>query len=100
MAQDKTCRLWLTESGDLLHTFANQAGPVSVVAFSPDGRLALSCAGDNQVRLWDVRYGKPFTTFPAGNQAGVTGAAFGADGRHLAATSKDNRFRWWNLPPR
>jgi len=36
---------------------------VSSVAFSPDGKTALSSAHDNTLRLWDVATGQTLRTF-------------------------------------
>lgn len=54
--------------------------PVSAVAFSPDGRCALSGAWDNTVKLWDVASGKELRTF-LGHTDPVYGVAFSPDGR-------------------
>lgn len=52
-----TMKLWDMASGKELRTFEL---PVSVnsVAFSPDGRLALSSNGDGAIRLWNIESGQ------------------------------------------
>ena len=56
---------WDLESGELIRELATKNGSVSVLAFSPDGRLAYSAAGapldvkggttaDPVIRIWDV----------------------------------------------
>jgi WD40 repeat protein len=55
LARDEDCtvRLWDLDSGRQLHCFHGHTRPVERVAFSPVGRLALSC-GDRTIRLWDL----------------------------------------------
>lgn len=38
---------------------------VTDVQFSPDGYILASAAADGQVKLWDLRAGKPMHTFQA-----------------------------------
>jgi hypothetical protein len=63
---------------------ADDAG-VGGVAFSPDGRRAISCGvGDKKVRLWDVETGQELACF-AGHRDAVMNVAFSPDGRYAVS---------------
>jgi WD40 repeat protein/serine/threonine protein kinase len=98
---DQKVRLCLLETGELLHTFTGHKASVWGVAFTPDGRFAVSSGAnnDNSVRLWDVRYGTAVTTF-TGHTSGVTAVRVSPDGHWAASGAHDSSFRWWHLPPR
>ncbi len=49
---------WNTENGEIVKTFRGHTSPPSHVVLSPDARLALSCAPDFTIRLWDWQTGK------------------------------------------
>lgn len=42
------------------------------VQFSPDGYILASAAADGQVKLWDLRAGKPMHTFQVRNLVFLT----------------------------
>ncbi len=63
-------------------------GPVSSVAFSPDGRTIVSGSDDGSVRLWDVLTGKHIQTFTR-NANRVLSVAFSPDGKTIASGGDD-----------
>jgi len=81
-----------------LRRFVGHISPVKSVAFSPDGRFALSGSGfpegsDHSMRLWDVNTGAEIRRY--GPQVGpVMAVAFSpGDGRLVASASADQTIR-------
>jgi RNA polymerase sigma factor (sigma-70 family) len=81
--------------------FEGHTDGVMVVAFSPDGRRALSggvCYGDRDptVRLWDVSTGKELLKLE-GHTEGVYALAFLPGGKKAVSGSHDGTIRIWDL---
>ena len=72
---------------------------VSTIAFSPDGRFALSGSIDNTLKLWEVSSGREIRTFE-GHTSQVNSVAFSADGRYALSGSSDNTLKLWELASR
>src|SRR5215470_794902 len=81
-------RLWDLETGKEVRRFEGHEGKVRAVAFSADGKQAVSgcILGDNNLRIWDVETGKevskyPVASAPAQNPRGMkvlkNGGGFG-----------------------
>ncbi|ABW27178.1 TIR domain-containing protein [Acaryochloris marina] len=66
------------------------------VAFSADGRRALSGSNDNTVRLWDVDTGQSLRVME-GHTDSVNSVAFSADGRRALSGSSDRTVRLWDV---
>jgi WD40 repeat protein len=47
-------RIYSWPGGKLLHTFAGHRGPITALAFSPDGKTLASGSADTAVLLWDL----------------------------------------------
>lgn len=75
-------------SGGLLHDLAGHGIGIKKVAFSLDGRLALTASSayqkdaENKAILWDVASGRMLRSFERGGQ-GIKDVAFSTDGRRV-----------------
>jgi WD40 repeat protein/serine/threonine protein kinase/DNA-binding XRE family transcriptional regulator len=76
--------------------FVGHTGDVVALAFSPDGRLALSSGEDQTARLWDVTTGQELQTL-TGHTAWVGKVAFSPDGRYTLTGSDDHTARLWDV---
>jgi WD40 repeat protein len=102
---DHGVRLWDVESGKELKRFGGHKGLVYSVAFSPDGRFALSAGGsfdaegeeDFSLRLWGLESGKELHRFE-GHTDVVTQVLWLPDGRHALSAGFDTTVRLWRLP--
>jgi small GTP-binding protein len=72
------------------------ASDIYCVAFSPDGKHALSGSVDNTVRLWEVGTGRAVRVLE-GHSASVYSVAFSPDGKHALSGSFDQTVRLWDL---
>jgi WD40 repeat protein len=94
-SNDKTVRVWDTETGAEIRLLRGHTEKVTSVAFSPDGRRIASGSNDNTVRVWDTETGAEFRVL-RGHEYAVTSIAFSPDGRRIASGSNDNTVRVWD----
>ena len=73
-------------------------GPVSAVAFSPDGRWLVSAGRDGRAFLWNVAVQEAAARSGEldGHEAAIYAAAFSPDGRTIATAGYDKTIRLWD----
>jgi WD40 repeat protein len=80
-----------------VHNLGGYAAVVAELALDPAGKMLVTAAGDNAVRLWDLDSGKERVEHQ-GQRGPVLGVAFAPDGRALAFSngSPDQGVRLWD----
>ena len=69
-------------------------GPVSTVAFSPDGKYVVTGSDDLTVKLWDVASGREIRTF-RGHAAKITAVGVSSDGGMVVSGDEKGVIKLW-----
>jgi WD40 repeat protein len=69
---------------------------VYAVAFSPDGKYALTSSADTTAKLWEVVTGKEVRTFN-GHTNTVYDVRFSPDGKYALTASADRTAKIWDV---
>jgi WD40 repeat protein len=93
--ESQTARIWDTAADQSASSPLTHQGRITFVAFSPDGRRALTASDDGTARVWDAASGRPVTP-PLRHQNVVSHAAFSPDGRRVVTASDDKTARVWD----
>ncbi|KAG8628011.1 hypothetical protein KVT40_003884 [Elsinoe batatas] len=88
--------LWSVQTGQLLDRLAGHEGPVSSLAFSPDGGSLISGSWDHTVRIWSV-FARTQTSEPLQLQADVLRVAVRPDSRQVAVSTLDGQLTFWSI---
>jgi WD40 repeat protein len=88
--------LWDLTHGNVVKIFVGHDNQVTSVAFSPNGKYALSGSVDNTLKLWDISSGKEIRTFK-GHDDAVQSVAFSPDGKYALSGSDDNTLKLWDI---
>ena len=88
--------LWDIASGKPVRILSGHTDRVYSVAFSPDGRYALTGSEDDTARLWDIVSSQTVRVF-SGHTHGVQSVAFSPNGRYTLTGSDDSTVRLWDV---
>jgi WD40 repeat protein len=77
-------------------TLEGHTGPVTAVAFSPDGSVAISASADDSLILWDITQGALLGRL-AGHTDDVLSVAFSPDGQTILSGSADDTLILWHV---
>jgi WD40 repeat protein len=95
-APDYDLRLWDLKTGKERRRFAGHTREIFRVAFSPDGRHALSSSCDGTLRLWEVENGKELRRFE-GHVGRALALACSPDGCRAVSGGEDGTVRLWDI---
>ncbi|KAI8627702.1 periodic tryptophan protein 2 [Xylariaceae sp. FL1651] len=88
--------IWSVQTGQLLDQLAGHEGPVSSLAFAPNGGLLVSGSWDRTARLWSI-FGRTQTSEPLQLQADVLDIAIRPDSTQLAISTLDGQLSFWSI---
>ena len=88
--------IWSVQTGQLLDRLAGHEGPVSSLAFAPDGGVVVSGSWDHTVRIWTV-FDRTQTSEPLQLQADVLDVAIRPDSKQLAVSTLDGQLTFWSV---
>ena len=93
---DFDIHIWSVQTGQLLDQLNGHEGPVSSLAFAPNGGSLISGSWDRTVRIWSV-FGRTQTSEPLQLQADVLSVDVRPDGKQIAASTLDGQLSFWNF---
>jgi hypothetical protein len=89
-------QLTYAQQDESIKTFRGHSALVSSLAYSPDGKIAISGSFDNTLRLWDIATGKCLKTL-SGHSNYILDVAFSPDGKTAISGSYDKTLKLWDI---
>jgi WD40 repeat protein len=87
--------VWETSTGASVCRLLGHSGPISAVAFTPEGQAVVTGSKDGTARLWDVATGKETVRF-TGHTFRVSPLVVTPDGRHVLSSDSDQNTCLWD----
>ncbi|KAL7948846.1 quinon protein alcohol dehydrogenase-like superfamily [Trichoderma barbatum] len=94
-SNDRTIRVWDTNSGACLQTLHGHNDTISSVTFSPNGRQLASGSSDTTVKMWDINSGACLQTLKHFNFS-INSIAFSSDNQLLAVVPGFTKVEVWD----
>ncbi|KAF2673068.1 WD40 repeat-like protein [Microthyrium microscopicum] len=91
-----TIHIWSVQTGQLLDQLAGHEGPISCLAFTPDGTSLISGSWDNTVRIWSI-FARQQSSEPLTLQANVLSLAVRPDSKQIAVATLDGQLSFWSI---
>ncbi|KAI0472163.1 WD40-repeat-containing domain protein [Xylariaceae sp. FL0804] len=88
--------IWSVQTGQLLDQLSGHEGPVSSLAFAPNGSLLVSGSWDRTARMWSI-FARTQTSEPLQLQADVLDIAVRPDSSQLAISTLDGQLTFWSV---
>ena len=89
----RTINLWDVASGKAIGALRGHEGPISALAYSPDGRRLASGSADKTIRLWELATGKEVAVL-RGHERPVVWLSFSPDGRRICSLDGKSGRLW------
>ncbi|KPI42145.1 Periodic tryptophan-like protein [Cyphellophora attinorum] len=88
--------LWSVQTGALLDQLSGHEGPISTLAFTPDGRSLISGSWDRTIRIWSV-FDRSQTSEVLQLTSDILCIAISPNSTQLAASTLDGQLTFWSL---
>ncbi|SCV03106.1 LAME_0H07756g1_1 [Lachancea meyersii CBS 8951] len=95
-SEDKTARLWSTDTFTSLVSYKGHNHPIWDVSFSPLGHYFATASHDQTARLWSCDHIYPLRIF-AGHLNDVDTVSFHPNGTYVFTGSSDKTCRMWDI---
>ncbi|KAK0651820.1 WD40-repeat-containing domain protein [Cercophora newfieldiana] len=88
--------IWSVQTGQLLDRLTGHEGPVSSLAFAPNGGLLVSGSWDRTARIWSI-FDRTQTSEPLQLQSDILDIAFRPDSLQIAVSTLDGQLSFWTV---